>query len=286
MPGARLVGAGRAARARAASSPARSTARASSRTICSATRGRSRGRSRARPRGPARRSARAARSRRSRYGGRRGETGGRRAASRAASRAGGERIRARAVVIAAGAWSAPLAAGAGVLLPLEPRKGQLVRLRAPAPDLVRHKVVDASYLRAVASPAPGLEVSTVVETTFEGDVLVGSSRERRGFDTGRRPRRRRGDGRSAPRGCSRACADLDADRRVGRPAPVAARQPARDRPVAGGAGHLARDRPRGRRRRARPGHRAPDRAALHGRASRSSTLRRSTPTASTSARRS
>jgi glycine/D-amino acid oxidase-like deaminating enzyme len=29
----------------------------------------------------------------------------------------------------------------------------------------------------------GLEVSTVVETTWEGDVLVGSSRERRGFDT-------------------------------------------------------------------------------------------------------
>jgi D-hydroxyproline dehydrogenase subunit beta len=97
--------------------------------------------------------------------------------------AGGDRIRARAVVIAAGVWSAPLAAGAGVLLPLEPRKGQLVRLAAPEPDLVRHKVVDASYMRSVASPDAGLEVSTVVETTFEGDVLVGSSRERRGFDT-------------------------------------------------------------------------------------------------------
>jgi D-hydroxyproline dehydrogenase subunit beta len=29
----------------------------------------------------------------------------------------------------------------------------------------------------------GLQVTTVVETTWEGDVLVGSSRERRGFDT-------------------------------------------------------------------------------------------------------
>jgi glycine/D-amino acid oxidase-like deaminating enzyme len=28
-----------------------------------------------------------------------------------------------------------------------------------------------------------LELSTVVETTWDGDVLVGSSRERRGFDT-------------------------------------------------------------------------------------------------------
>jgi glycine/D-amino acid oxidase-like deaminating enzyme len=96
---------------------------------------------------------------------------------------GGERIAARAVVVAAGTWSTPLAASAGLRLPIEPRKGQLVRLAAPEPDLVRHKVVDASYLASVASDAPGLELSTVVETTYEGDVLVGSSRERRGFDT-------------------------------------------------------------------------------------------------------
>ncbi|HTE60163.1 MAG TPA: FAD-dependent oxidoreductase, partial [Solirubrobacteraceae bacterium] len=97
--------------------------------------------------------------------------------------AGGERIAARAVVIAAGPWSAALAAGAGLALPLEPRKGQLVRLAAPAPGLVRHKVVDGSYLASVTSAGSGLEVSTVVETTYDGDILVGSSRERRGFDT-------------------------------------------------------------------------------------------------------
>jgi glycine/D-amino acid oxidase-like deaminating enzyme len=90
-----------------------------------------------------------------------------------------------AVVLAAGAWSRPLAESAGLALPLEPRWGQLVRLAAPArePRLVRHKVVDGSYLASVLSPDAGLQVTTVVETTFEGDVLVGSSRARRGFDT-------------------------------------------------------------------------------------------------------
>ena len=94
-----------------------------------------------------------------------------------------ETLEAGAVVIAAGPWSAALARSAGLPLPLEPRKGQLVKLAARERGLVRHKVVDGSYLASVASGDAGLELSTVVETTWEGDVLVGSSRERRGFDT-------------------------------------------------------------------------------------------------------
>jgi glycine/D-amino acid oxidase-like deaminating enzyme len=89
-----------------------------------------------------------------------------------------------AAVLCAGVWTAPLAAAAGLVLPLEPRKGQLVQLSVPggSPRFIRHKVVDGSYLRSVASAAPGLQVTTVLETTWDGDVLVGSSRERRGFD--------------------------------------------------------------------------------------------------------
>lgn len=98
------------------------------------------------------------------------------------------RVTAGAVVLAAGTWTAPLAASAGVPLPLEPRKGQLVRLRAPRPHFVVHKVLEASYLGAVRSAAAGLQLSAVVETTWEGDVLVGSSRERCGFDTAVDPR--------------------------------------------------------------------------------------------------
>jgi glycine/D-amino acid oxidase-like deaminating enzyme len=89
-----------------------------------------------------------------------------------------------AAVIAAGPWSRALAQAAGVALPLEPRKGQLVRLAAATRGerFIRHKVVEAGYLGSVASVDAGLQVTTVLETTWEGDVLVGSSRERRGFD--------------------------------------------------------------------------------------------------------
>ncbi|MGH2845481.1 MAG: NAD(P)/FAD-dependent oxidoreductase [Thermoleophilaceae bacterium] len=38
-------------------------------------------------------------------------------------------------------------------------------------------------MAAVASLEPGPQIGTVVETTLDGHVLVGSSRERRGFDS-------------------------------------------------------------------------------------------------------
>ena len=99
-------------------------------------------------------------------------------------RAGGELLPAGTVVLAAGPWSGPLAQTAGLPLPLEPRKGQLARVRLPEADeqFLRHKIVDGGYLLSVESAGAGLQVSTVIETTHDGAVIVGSTRERRGFD--------------------------------------------------------------------------------------------------------
>ncbi len=97
---------------------------------------------------------------------------------------GGEELRAEATVVCAGPWSGTLVEAAGLPFPLEPRKGQLTRLALPAPDeqFLRHKVVDGSYLRSVLGTGTARELSTVVETTWDGDVVLGSSRERVGFD--------------------------------------------------------------------------------------------------------
>ena len=89
----------------------------------------------------------------------------------------GERIACEHAVLATGAWGAELSG-----LPVEPRKGQLVALAAP-PGLIRHKLVEASYRDAAAASDSDLLMATVVEQTLDGDeVLVGSSRERVGFD--------------------------------------------------------------------------------------------------------
>ena len=136
-------------------------------------------------------------------------------------------LAADAVVIAAGAWSAPLARSAGLELPVEPRKGQLVRLER-RPDFLRHKVIDGSYMAAVESEDAGLAVSTVVETTIDGHVLVGSSRERRGFDLS--VDGAVSDALLVERGTDRAGDPRAGDRqRLGRPTTLAPRRPSRDR---------------------------------------------------------
>ena len=87
------------------------------------------------------------------------------------------------MVNAAGAWAQPLAALAGVNVPVLPRRG-VVLVTQPLPPLIRRKVYAAEYVSNVASDAAGLESSAVVEGTPSGTVLIGASRERVGFDPG------------------------------------------------------------------------------------------------------
>ena len=58
----------------------------------------------------------------------------------------------------------------------------MLLVTAPLPACVRHKVYDADYVGAVGSSDADLHTSTVVEATRAGTVLIGSSRERIGFD--------------------------------------------------------------------------------------------------------
>jgi D-hydroxyproline dehydrogenase subunit beta len=57
-----------------------------------------------------------------------------------------------------------------------------VALDAP-PGLIRHKLIEAGYIAAAASGEAGRMIAAVIEQTLDGDeVLVGSSRERVGFE--------------------------------------------------------------------------------------------------------
>ncbi|MFI0793503.1 NAD(P)/FAD-dependent oxidoreductase [Micromonospora rubida] len=86
-----------------------------------------------------------------------------------------------AVVNAAGVWAAEIAGLAGVGLPVLPRRG-FVLVTEALPPLIRHKVYAAGYVANVGRSSEGLEVSPVVEGTRAGTVLIGSTRERVGFD--------------------------------------------------------------------------------------------------------
>jgi glycine/D-amino acid oxidase-like deaminating enzyme len=101
--------------------------------------------------------------------------------------------RAELIVLAAGAWSRPLARAAGHDLPIRPVRGWLA-VTAPCPPLLRHVIYEADY-SAVDGPRPGRAVSTAelaqgdlardgagashalgVHQNLDGSVMIGASR--------------------------------------------------------------------------------------------------------------
>ena len=90
-------------------------------------------------------------------------------------------IHAPAVINAAGTWAGNIARLAGVELRILPRRGFLL-VTEPLPPTIHHKVYAGEYVANVLSSDEGLQTSPVVEGTDSGPILIGSSRERVGFD--------------------------------------------------------------------------------------------------------
>lgn len=88
---------------------------------------------------------------------------------------------AAAIINAAGPWASKIADMADVLVPVLPRRG-FVLVTEPLPQTVFHKVYAGEYVAATLSSDSGLQTSPVIEGTPAGTVLIGSSRERVGFD--------------------------------------------------------------------------------------------------------
>jgi glycine/D-amino acid oxidase-like deaminating enzyme len=83
-----------------------------------------------------------------------------------------------AIVVAAGATSPAIVPG----LPVVPRKGHLV-ITDRHPRLVRHQLVELGYLHSAHSFG-GASVAFNLQPRSTGQLLIGSSRELVGFDTG------------------------------------------------------------------------------------------------------
>lgn len=91
------------------------------------------------------------------------------------------RFEADVVVNAAGPWAGEVAALCGAPLPVLPRRGSIL-VTSRMPQRIFHKVYDGDYVGTTQSGDAGLQTSSVVESTASGNVLIGSSRQRVGFD--------------------------------------------------------------------------------------------------------
>jgi D-hydroxyproline dehydrogenase subunit beta len=93
--------------------------------------------------------------------------------------AGGTYHWAENVVLAAGAWSSPLARSAGLELNIRPRGGLLLRGRTSTP-LARRPLLGAEYLRAKFEPVAASVAFSFIQRE-NGEWLLGGTREFGGF---------------------------------------------------------------------------------------------------------
>ena len=91
-------------------------------------------------------------------------------------------VHADAIVNATGTWAGDLGRLAGVDVPVLPRRGYVL-VTERLPTMVHHKVYAAEYVDNGRRSDAGLRASPVVEGTPAGTILIGSSRERVGFES-------------------------------------------------------------------------------------------------------
>jgi glycine/D-amino acid oxidase-like deaminating enzyme len=92
------------------------------------------------------------------------------------------RFEADEVLVALGAWSGEMMRQTPHVVPIEPRRGHILLAERRASTIARCGALDGGYMTAVHSKDPGLHVVPNVELTRGGTVLLGTSRERLGFD--------------------------------------------------------------------------------------------------------
>lgn len=95
--------------------------------------------------------------------------------------AGDEKFSTSVVVCTAGAWSSTIGDMVGVNVPVIPRRGHIL-VSEPAPAIIKHAAMEASYTRTIDADESALLVACVIEHTKSGPMLFGSSREFIGFD--------------------------------------------------------------------------------------------------------
>jgi glycine/D-amino acid oxidase-like deaminating enzyme len=86
------------------------------------------------------------------------------------------------VVCTAGVWSPELMKMLAIDIPVRPRKGHILVIKAGC-DALNHPVLEGGYEATVHAGGDELQIALVAEITAAGTMLVGSSRQFVGFDT-------------------------------------------------------------------------------------------------------
>ncbi len=91
----------------------------------------------------------------------------------------GRQVFAGEFLLCTGAWSADIGSALGIDIPVSPRKGTVLVTEA-IPELINHVIIDYDYICCKFDK--NREIGFTMEQTSTGNLLIGSTREFKGFD--------------------------------------------------------------------------------------------------------